>query len=608
MMERKKGFKVLLKGLPVQWKLTVGFGVVLILLLISMGTSAWSISSIENQVELYSKYTYPLTTYNLTAQREMVSVQRYLLMVILEKESGVDYQSSLDLSGKSAENFMTNLEEFATHQRSQANDNNIAQVRQYVAEAENARNKILELIKDPSNKDITAAYHVFQNEFLPSFNQIATLMEDMNAFGAQKEVVQKETARSVISQAWIILVLALVLSVLATIGVVFVLTRAILIPVREIEAVYKEMAKGNLHTHILYESQDELGSMAESIRITNAGLISYIEDISAKLTSLSHGDMRILVDLDYAGDFAAIKQALINTAAALNNTILVIHTASEQVNSGAGQVSDASQALASGATEQAATIEELTSSVQSVTQKAERNTAAVRQATEYVEKAGAGVNESNGCMRNLNDAMKEISKSSEEISKVTKLVEDIAFQTNILALNAAVEAARAGEAGKGFAVVADEVRNLAAKSAEAAKQTADLVQKSSATVSEGEKFANETLRLLEDVAEKASMVGQAIKEIEAASLEQTDAIVEINLGLSQVSAVVQTNAATAEESSASSEELAAQAQTLREEVSKFKLSDENAVSDINAASRSDQKQEPVKKAALNTGEGLGKYF
>lgn len=607
MMERKKGLRVLLKGLPVQWKLTAGFGVVLILLLISMGTSVWSISSIENQVELYSKYTYPLTTYNLTAQREMVSVQRYLLMVILEKESGEDYQSSLDLSGKSAENFMTNLEEFAAHQRSQANDNNIAQVRQYVTEAENARNKILELIKDPSNKDTKAAFDVFQNEFLPPFSQIATLMEDMNAFGGQKEVEQKETARSIISQAWIILLLALAFSVLFTVGVVFVLTRAILIPVREIEAVYKEMAKGNLHTRVLYESQDELGSMAESIRTTNAGLISYIEDISAKLTSLSHGDMRIMVDLDYAGDFAAIKQALINTAAALNNTMLVIHTASEQVNSGAGQVSDASQALASGATEQAATIEELTSSVQSVTQKAERNTAAVRQATEYVEKAGAGVNESNGRMRSLNHAMKEISQSSEEISKVTKLVEDIAFQTNILALNAAVEAARAGEAGKGFAVVADEVRNLAAKSAEAAKQTADLIEKSTATVTEGEKFANETLRLLEDVAEKASMVGQAIKEIESASLEQTDAIMEINLGLSQVSAVVQTNAATAEESSASSEELAAQAQTLREEVSRFKLLDKNAVSYINAASRSDQEQEPVKKAAPNAGDVPGKY-
>lgn len=571
-MNEKKAAKVYMKRLPVKWKLAVGFGILFVILLLSLGTSAKSISSIGKQVEMYSKFTYPLTSRNLSAQVDMYSVQRYLLMAILDKSAGKDYQASLDLSNESVDGFKTNMEYFASHQRSKANDENIAQITQYVTEAEAARMKIIDMIKDPSKKDTKAAYELFQNEFVPTFNKIAKIMDDMNAVGDQKEALQSKTAKTIVSNAWIILAIVLLSAIAATIGVIYVLVRAILIPVTEIQEVYKEMAKGNLHKQVLYESDDELGRMALNIRETNARLTTYIEDIIDKLSRLSRGDMCISIDLDYMGDFAVIKQSLLKTTEALNSTMLVISTSADQVSSGAGQVADASQALASGATEQAATVEELTAAIQSVTEKAEKNTVSVRKATEYVAQAGEGVYESNDHMKNLNAAMKEIIQSSEEISKVTKLVEDIAFQTNILALNAAVEAARAGEAGKGFAVVADEVRNLAAKSAEAAKQTAELIQQSNRKVAEGEKIASQTLELLNDVAEKAAMVDEAIKEIEADSQDQTNAIVQINQGLSQVSSVVQNNAATAEESSASSEELTAQAQILRGELSKFKLS------------------------------------
>jgi len=189
-----------------------------------------------------------------------------------------------------------------------------------------------------------------------------------------------------------------------------------------------------------------------------------------------------------------------------------------------------------------------------------------------VEQAGNGVEIGNEHMGQLTEAMMEINSASSQIANITKVIEDIAFQTNILALNAAIEAARAGNAGKGFAVVADEVRNLAAKSAEAAKQTASLIQTSVDTISKGTQMTTQTAQILMDIREKTKLVIDNIKNIENASIEQAAAIEQIKQGLNQVSSVVQTNAATAEENSATSEEMSAQAATLHDEVSKFKLS------------------------------------
>ena len=216
-------------------------------------------------------------------------------------------------------------------------------------------------------------------------------------------------------------------------------------------------------------------------------------------------------------------------------------------------------------------MEELSGAISNVSVQAEQNAANVKEATEYISQVSSSLDYGNTYMQKLEASMKEIQSASEKISKITKVIEDIAFQTNILALNAAVESARAGTAGKGFAVVADEVRNLAAKSAEAAKQTADLIEHSVSTVSEGGKLTGETSVILKDVAEKSEIVNQIIQKIMIASNEQALSIGQINQGLFQVSSVVQTNAATAEESSAASEELDSQAQILKQEIEKFKL-------------------------------------
>jgi methyl-accepting chemotaxis protein len=368
-----------------------------------------------------------------------------------------------------------------------------------------------------------------------------------------------------------------ILFVLLSIFMAFRIAGPIVNPVISLVKRIEALALGDLHSEVpQVDSEDEVGKLSRSFTLTVNKLNDYIQEITYILNSLEQGNCNVETVQDYSGDFTQIREALNKIIINLNTTFTNIKGASDQVASGADQVSSASQALASGATEQASSVEELNASIMGVSQQAEENVVHVQKATEYVVEADTGIKESNGHMQELNAAMGEISQSSAEISSITKVIEDIAFQTNILALNAAIEAARAGSVGKGFAVVADEVRNLAARSSEAAKKTAELIDRSVITVSKGEKLAGETAQILVEVAEKARLANESIQRIEKASYEQAQAIDQINQGLFQVSSVVQTNAATAEESSASSEELAAQALILQQEVEKFTLKDVSA--------------------------------
>ena len=374
-----------------------------------------------------------------------------------------------------------------------------------------------------------------------------------------------------------------------------------------ITTISKRIAQGELTLEIDKKNitRDEIGQLTGAMGqiLERLGEYKkYITEVTAVLEGMKQGDMRIRLTHSYEGEFASIKNALQGISQSLNQTLSIIATAAEQVSTGSSQVSGGAQALASGSTEQASALEQLSASITKVAAQAGDNSVNVKAATLYVEQAGAGVNAGNKHMKQLTEAMSNIGSASSQIANITKVIEDIAFQTNILALNAAIEAARAGNAGKGFAVVADEVRNLAAKSAEAAKKTAELIQHSVATVSQGTEIAEQTARILNDVEEKAGFVNASIIRIEQASAEQAGAIEQIKQGLTQV----QTNAATAEQNSATSEQMSAQAATLHEEVAKFKL-DTSYIAD-SAATISLLKVPPTPgKTSPKATSSFGKY-
>ena len=363
-------------------------------------------------------------------------------------------------------------------------------------------------------------------------------------------------------------------AVLVVVIMILLISRMIVAPIKKLTRTADLIADGRLDISAEVSSGDETGQMALALNRTVVQLnryIGYIREITQVLEVMAEGNMQIELKQDYKGEFAPVKEALLTISRSLNRTLKLIQASADEVGIGADQVSQGAQTLASGSAQQAATIEELTAAIESMSEQADQNLEQVKKAAVSVQESSKGLSKSNEFMEQLRSAMKDISSSSDKINSITKVIEDIAFQTNILALNAAVEAARAGEAGKGFAVVADEVRSLAEKSAQAAGQTAAIIVHSADTVSRGEKLVGVTSETLTEVAVNSGFVEQVIGEIETASQSQAEAAKQMSLGLSQVSAVVQSNAATAEESSASSEELAAQAQTLRDEAGRFKL-------------------------------------
>jgi len=247
----------------------------------------------------------------------------------------------------------------------------------------------------------------------------------------------------------------------------------------------------------------------------------------------------------------------------INRVINGLTEASDQVASAAGEVSSASQSLAEGSSQQAASVEETSSSLEEMSSMTKQNASNSGQADSLMKQANQVVNKANASMSQLTTSMQEISKASEETSKIIKTIDEIAFQTNLLALNAAVEAARAGEAGAGFAVVADEVRNLAMRAADAAKNTAALIEGTVKKVTEGTALVKTTNDAFKEVAGTTVKVGELVGEIAAASSEQAQGIAQVNIAVTEMDKVTQQNAATAEESASASEELNAQAEEMK---------------------------------------------
>ena len=427
------------------------------------------------------------------------------------------------------------------------------------------------IIEEIKNGDREKAIDSILNECTPALNklvQIAIKLDDLT------DEVSNRAVRTTV-----IFTVAGIVCIIVCLAFALVLTKktskkvldTILEPLRAVEDVAKELTEGNLHSTLEYHSEDEIGSLAHSMRKSISILGSYVDDIDRAMKLFAEGNFDVQPEVEWKGDFVGILNSFMMFEESMAETIKDIQNVSNDVSSSSEQVASSSNDLADGATNQAAVVEELTATVAGVSEQVEKNSQSAKEISGRVDELGNAIAESNGKMHEMVASMNEINEASREIDKIIATINQIASQTNLLALNASIEAARAGEAGKGFAVVANQVNQLADQSAQAAKESAALIETSVKAVEKGMVIAGETATQLEGVAENSKVITEEVTNIAETLETQTAEIQQINEGIEQINDVVQTNSATSEECAAASHEMSNEAENLREMIRKFKV-------------------------------------
>lgn len=331
------------------------------------------------------------------------------------------------------------------------------------------------------------------------------------------------------------------------------------------------LANGDLTTDVtVFKRRDETEMLSTSLQLVCDELSSYVSNITATTTSMANGDFSYNNQMDFKGDFESIPRSFKQIHEMLKETITSLNATADNVSSGSNQIASGAQVLAEGTTRQATAVDELSSTINAIANAVNNTAASAEEARTLSDNCATLMREQDNAMVKMLEAMLTIEKKSEEISNVIKLIDDIAFQTNILALNASIEAARAGAAGKGFAVVATEVGTLAAKSAESANSTKELIVSALNAVKLGSKLTKQTADALKEVTNLSSKSAELVRGIAEDADKQSEALKQATSGVDDISQVIQMNSATAEESAASCEELSAQAQVLAEQVAKLK--------------------------------------
>jgi methyl-accepting chemotaxis protein len=557
--------KFSMKNMNISNKLKTGYVILLVLTILISGLSLFSISEIDSNVERLANETEEA---NEAIKRCMIDIN-IAARDVREMALCTDTTQYSSYSTQ-VESYLTDLDAQLKTIKSTGvlDDDTYDSYVSAITSWANDAYSIVGLIQDGQQ---TEAISMIFSSCVPALSSLESQSEDLDTIITEQVDKMLKRSQTLFYTSIALVSVATVIAILCVFLIGSNILKSIAKPLVEINEAAREMSEGNLHFEITYESNDEIGKVADSLRSSIHTLRSYVDDISRGMEAFAEGNFTIQPTSEWKGDFIEIYNAFELFESHMADTVVGIQQVAEQVESGAQQVSATSMELAQGATDQATVMQEFTSTLEGVSNQVAENADYAEDISRRVEQVGVEISATNDKMRDMVKSMAEIEESSQKIRQIIDTINDVATQTNLLALNASIEAARAGEAGRGFAVVANQVTALATQSAEAAKESTQLIEASIREVENGMSLTASIAQQQESVATNTQTIVEEVENVATTLKSQNDSFVQLSDGITQINDVIQTNSATSQECAASSQEMSGQASVLDGLVRGFKV-------------------------------------